>query len=112
MEDRSARAKEESQVKTTARGDRRQKDGPRLKFTRRLSKPGVDPFSIVEWEKRDAVIQGEGGKAVFEQLDVEFPTSWSQLATNVVTSKYFRGQLGTSKREQSVKQRRRASLFS
>jgi ribonucleoside-diphosphate reductase alpha chain len=64
----------------------------------------VDPFSSVEWEKRDAVIQGEGGKKVFEQCDVEFPAAWSQLATNVVTSKYFRGQLGTPKREHSVKQ--------
>ena len=76
----------------------------RLQFQRRLSTPGVDPFSTVDWERRDAVIQGEGGKAVFEQRDVEFPASWSQLATNVVTSKYFRGQLGTPQRETSVRQ--------
>jgi ribonucleoside-diphosphate reductase alpha chain len=76
----------------------------RLQFQRRLSTPGVDPFSTVDWEKRDAIIQGEGGKAVFEQCDVEFPASWSQLATNVVTSKYFRGQLGTPQRETSVRQ--------
>ena len=113
MEDRVARATNESPVAdeatqsaasdgTTApiaRGD-----GPRLSFSRRLSKPSVDPFSTVEWEKRDAVIQGEGGKTVFEQRDVEFPAAWSQLATNVVASKYFRGQLGTPKREQSVRQ--------
>jgi len=76
----------------------------RLRFSRRLSTAGVDPFSTVEWERRDAIIQGEGGKAVFEQLDVEFPTSWSQLATNVVVSKYFRGHLGTPQRETSVRQ--------
>ncbi len=75
-----------------------------LTFTRRLSREGVDPFSTVEWEIRDAVIQGEGGKAVFEQRDVEFPATWSQLATNVVASKYFRGHLGTDTRERSVRQ--------
>ena len=75
-----------------------------LRFTRRLSREGVDPFSTVEWERRDAVIQGEGGQAVFEQNDVEFPADWSLLATNVVTSKYFRGQLGTDSRETSVRQ--------
>ncbi len=77
---------------------------PSLRFRRRLSQQGVDPYSTVEWESRDAVIQGEGGKAVFEQKDVEFPAGWSQLATNVVASKYFRGHLGTPKREKSVRQ--------
>ncbi len=101
MEDRVARATEESQATDEIQA---QGEGPRLSFTRRLSKPRVDPFSTVEWEKRDAVIQGEGGKSVFEQRDVEFPAAWSQLATNVVASKYFRGQLGTPKRETSVRQ--------
>ncbi len=81
-----------------------QAPGAKLRFTRRLSRPGVEPYSTVTWEKRDAVIQGEGGKPVFEQLGVEFPASWSQLATNVVTSKYFRGQLGSPQRETSVRQ--------
>jgi len=76
----------------------------RLSFSRRLSKAGVDPLSTVEWELRDAVIQGEGGKIVFEQRGVEFPAAWSQLATNVVASKYFRGQLGSPQRESSVRQ--------
>ncbi|HIL13432.1 MAG TPA: vitamin B12-dependent ribonucleotide reductase [Deltaproteobacteria bacterium] len=75
-----------------------------LSFSRRLSSEGVDPWSTVEWEYRDALIQGEGGKAVFEQKGVEFPATWSQLATNVVTSKYFRGALGTDARETSVRQ--------
>jgi ribonucleoside-diphosphate reductase alpha chain len=80
------------------------KAGSRMRFQRRLSRAGVDPFSTVEWERRDAIIQGEGGKTVFEQRGVEFPTSWSQLATNVVTSKYFRGPLGKPQRETSVRQ--------
>ena len=75
-----------------------------LSFSRRLSSEGVDPWSTVEWEYRDALIQGEGGKAVFEQKGGEFPATWSQLATNVVTSKYFRGALGTDARETSVRQ--------
>ncbi len=78
--------------------------GRGLKFTRRLSKAGVEPWSTVDWEQRDALIQGEGGKAVFEQRGVEFPAGWSQLATNVVASKYFRGHLGSPQRETSVKQ--------
>ena len=61
------------------------------------------PFDAVEWERRDAVIAGEGS-IVFEQKDVEFPKSWSQLATNVVAQKYFRGALGTPEREYSLKQ--------
>jgi len=77
---------------------------PRLRFTRRLSAAGVDPYSTVEWTVRDAVIQGEGGRTVFEQKSVEFPSKWSQLATNVVASKYFRGQLGSPQRETSVRQ--------
>ena len=43
-------------------------------------------------------------RAVFEQIDVEVPKTWSQTATNVVVSKYFRGQLGTEERETSVRQ--------
>src|SRR5436190_2174100 len=65
---------------------------------------GQDPFDEVEWELRTAVISSETGQAVFEQRDVEFPKFWSQMATNVVASKYFRGQIGTPQREYSVKQ--------
>ena len=61
------------------------------------------PFDLVEWERRDAVIQGEGS-VVFEQKGVEFPKFWSQLATNVVAQKYFRGALGTPEREYSLRQ--------
>jgi ribonucleoside-diphosphate reductase alpha chain len=75
-----------------------------VKVKRFFTRPGVHPFAEVEWEKRSAVIFGEKGEIVFEQHDVEIPKAWSQLATNVVVSKYFRGSLGTPQREHSVKQ--------
>jgi ribonucleoside-diphosphate reductase alpha chain len=77
---------------------------PGLEFPRYFTLPGVDPFDEVEWEVRSAVIGNERGKVVFEQRDVEIPKTWSQQATNIVVSKYFRGQLGTPDRERSVKQ--------
>ena len=63
-----------------------------------------DPFAEVKWEKRDALISGADGQVIFEQRDVEVPSTWSQMATNVVVQKYFRGQLGTPGRETSVRQ--------
>ncbi len=75
-----------------------------LTFERRWTTPGVHPYDEVTWELRDASIANESGASVFEQTDVEVPESWSQLATNVVVSKYFRGHLGTPGRERSVKQ--------
>jgi ribonucleoside-diphosphate reductase alpha chain len=77
---------------------------PGLQIRRYFTDPGVDPFSEVEWELRTASITGEGGKVYFEQKDVEFPKSWSQLATNVVVQKYFRGAMDTPTRERSVRQ--------
>jgi ribonucleoside-diphosphate reductase alpha chain len=77
---------------------------PGLEFPRYFTLPGVDPFDEVEWEVRSAVIGNEKGKVVFEQRDVEIPKTWSQQATNIVVSKYFRGQLGTPERERSVRQ--------
>ncbi|HUP42615.1 MAG TPA: vitamin B12-dependent ribonucleotide reductase [Thermoanaerobaculia bacterium] len=75
-----------------------------LRFARRFTEEGVDPFDAVEWETRDAVIADEQGGVVFEQKGVEVPKAWSQTATNVVVSKYFRGQLGRPERETSVRQ--------
>jgi ribonucleoside-diphosphate reductase alpha chain len=75
-----------------------------LTWERRWTRPGIHPYDEVEWELRTAGISNESGKSVFEQKDVEVPVSWSQLATNVVVSKYFRGHLGTPERERSVKQ--------
>ena len=70
---------------------------------RRLTREGVHPFDEIEWELRDAVI-GDPANPAFEQRGVEFPRAWSQNATNIVAQKYFRGQLGTDRRENSVKQ--------
>ena len=75
-----------------------------LAIDRRFTRPGVHPFDEVEWELRAATITNEKGEVVFEQKDVEIPKSWSQMATNVVVSKYFRGQIGKPAREHSVKQ--------
>ena len=63
---------------------------PGLEFPRYFTLPGVDPFDEVDWEIRSAVIGNEKGQVVFEQRDVEIPRSWSQQATNIVVSKYFR----------------------
>jgi ribonucleoside-diphosphate reductase alpha chain len=63
-----------------------------------------DVFSTVEWEKRTAAITNDKGDVIFEQHDVEVPKAWSQLAVNVVVSKYFYGKMGTDQRETSVKQ--------
>src|SRR5947208_17162612 len=75
-----------------------------IRFERRYTTPRVHPFDAVEWELRDAVITNERGETVFEQRAVEMPKAWSQTATNVVVSKYFRGQIGTPQRERSVRQ--------
>jgi ribonucleoside-diphosphate reductase alpha chain len=76
-----------------------------LTFKRYFTTEGTHPFDEVDWEVRDAVIPNykEGGNA-FEQRDVEFPSTWSQNATNIVAQKYFRGTLGTPQRESSVRQ--------
>jgi ribonucleoside-diphosphate reductase alpha chain len=77
----------------------------RLSFKRHFTKEGTHPFDEVEWDIRDAIIPNfkEGGNA-FEQREVEFPKSWSQNATNIVAQKYFRGQLDSPDRENSVRQ--------
>jgi ribonucleoside-diphosphate reductase alpha chain len=75
-----------------------------LTFPRFFTEAGVDPFDEVAWENRTAAIGNERGEMVFEQRDVEIPSFWSQQATNIVVSKYFRGQIGTPERERSVRQ--------
>jgi len=69
-----------------------------------FTRAGVDVYDTCEWETRSAVISNERGDIVFEQKDVEMPKFWSQMATNVVVSKYFRGHLGTADRETSARQ--------
>jgi ribonucleoside-diphosphate reductase alpha chain len=77
--------------------------GEALSIERVFTTPGVHPFEEVQWELRDARI-GHGDRIAFEQTGVEFPSSWSQNATNIVAQKYFRGQIGHPERERSVKQ--------
>jgi ribonucleoside-diphosphate reductase alpha chain len=94
----------DSSVRARKNAETKARIVPGLEFPRYFTRPAVDPFDEVEWEVRSAVIGNEQGKVVFEQRDVEFPRAWSQQATNIVVSKYFRGQLGTPDRERSVKQ--------
>src|SRR5262245_57933124 len=88
-----------------AQSETREAGQPRgLRFGRFFTPPGSQAHDLVEWERRTASITNEKGAVIFEQKDVEVPRSWSQLATNVVAQKYFRGHLGTPEREDSVKQ--------
>ncbi len=77
----------------------------RIGLGRLFTSPGVDPYDEVVWERRDARITNwKDGSVAFEQIGVEFPTTWSVNATNIVTQKYFRGTLGTPEREDSLRQ--------
>src|SRR5438132_2026973 len=87
---------------STTNGHKRNRNG--LPWKRYFTKAGVPAFDEVQWETRSASITNEKGEVVFEQRDVEIPSTWSQVATNVVVSKYFRGVIGTPDRERSVKQ--------
>jgi ribonucleoside-diphosphate reductase alpha chain len=85
---------------------RRGKGGRKgLKMQRMFTRPGVHPYDEVRWERRDVVMTNwRDGSVNFEQRGVEFPESWSANAANIVTSKYFRGAIGTPQREWSLKQ--------
>src|ERR1700682_1842768 len=75
-----------------------------LTFRRLFTKPGVSPYSEVEWELRNAQITDSQGGVIFEQRNVEVPKDWSMTAANIVASKYFHGKLGSEERESSVRQ--------
>ena len=75
-----------------------------VRVTRHFTRPGESVWDSVEWELRTATIADDKGEILFEQKDVEVPKTWSQLATNVVVSKYFRGAVGQPGRETSVRQ--------
>ncbi|MEV8636981.1 vitamin B12-dependent ribonucleotide reductase [Streptosporangium sp. NPDC051023] len=86
-----------------ARGGKRSRKG--LKMKRIFTTPGVHPYDQVSWERRDVVMTNwRDGSINFEQRGVEFPESWSVNAANIVTTKYFRGAVGTPQREWSLKQ--------
>jgi ribonucleoside-diphosphate reductase alpha chain len=76
-----------------------------LRIERVWTTPGIHPYDEVTWERRDVVMTNwRDGSVNFEQRGVEFPSSWSVNASNIVTSKYFRGAVGTPQREWSLKQ--------
>src|SRR6202166_5034290 len=75
-----------------------------LPFRRLFTKPGVSPYSEVEWELRNAQITDSQGGIIFEQKNVEVPKDWSMTATNIVASKYLHGPIGTDERETGVRQ--------
>ncbi len=75
-----------------------------LTVERFFTTPGKHPFNKIKWELRDASIKDMSGNVVFSQQGVEVPSFWSQTATHIVVSKYFRGKLGTDRREKSAKQ--------
>ncbi|MFG1886048.1 vitamin B12-dependent ribonucleotide reductase [Micromonospora sp. NPDC049102] len=97
------RADEGGDGVTTSRS--RNKAGAGLKTERVWTTEGVHPYDEVSWERRDVVMTNwRDGSINFEQRGVEFPESWSVNAANIVTTKYFRGAVGTPEREWSLKQ--------
>ncbi|MBM9469225.1 vitamin B12-dependent ribonucleotide reductase [Nakamurella leprariae] len=93
---RSRRARSGAGQSTTSAG---------LRLERLFTTPGVHPYDEVTWERRDVVMTNwRDGSINFEQRGVEFPDFWSVNATNIVTSKYFRGAVGTPVRESSLRQ--------
>src|SRR5215475_9688970 len=90
---------------TTRKGKAAQAGRARLRMQRIHTTPGVHPYDQVTWERRDVVMTNwRDGSVNFEQHGVEFPDFWSVNATNIVTTKYFRGAVGTPQREWSLKQ--------
>ncbi|MCF6376414.1 vitamin B12-dependent ribonucleotide reductase [Nocardioides KLBMP 9356] len=91
-------------TETVSTGAARTK-GKGLKLERVFSTKGTHPYDAITWERRDVVQQNwKTGETVFEQRGVEFPDFWSVNASTIVTTKYFRGAVGTDAREWSLKQ--------
>ena len=96
-------SKTKSTTKTRTRRSASKSDA--LKIKQGFCPEGVqDPFETVTWDLRTAAIKDDKGNALFEQSNCEVPSTWSQLATNVVISKYFYGENDTEERETSVRQ--------
>lgn len=75
------------------------------RIKRYFSEIGVDPYETVQWERRDAKLTNFlDGSISFQQANIEFPTTWSATASNIVAQKYFRGALDTAGRESSLRQ--------
>jgi ribonucleoside-diphosphate reductase alpha chain len=76
-----------------------------LTMERIFTTPGTHPYDEVNWERRDVVMTNwRDGSVIFDQKGVEFPSFWSVNAANIVTTKYFRGAVGTEAREWSLRQ--------
>jgi ribonucleoside-diphosphate reductase alpha chain len=89
----------------TTQGSSRGRAPRGLTIERVYTTPGVHPYDEVSWERRDVVMTNwRDGSINFEQRGVEFPDFWSVNAANIVTTKYFRGAVGTPAREWSLKQ--------
>ncbi len=93
-------------TETANRADARKPGrGKGVPIERIYTTPGVHPYDEVTWQKRDVVQQNwKTGETIFEQRGVEFPDFWSVNASTIVTTKYFRGALGTPVRETGLKQ--------
>ena len=86
-------------------GARKSAKSKGVKIERIYTTPGVHPYDEVTWETRDVVQQNwKTGETIFEQRGVEFPDFWSVNASTIVTTKYFRGAVGTPERETGLKQ--------
>ncbi len=92
-----------AETRTTA--ERRPRVLPSVRFERVFTTEGVHPYDDVVWETRDVVqTNWKTNETVFEQRGVEFPDFWSVNAYTIVTTKYFRGAVGTEQREHSLRQ--------
>jgi ribonucleoside-diphosphate reductase alpha chain len=97
---RKGKATQATQASQTTQAGRAQ-----LRMQRIHTTPGVHPYDQVTWERRDVVMTNwRDGSINFEQHGVEFPDFWSVNAANIVTTKYFRGAVGSPQREWSLKQ--------
>ncbi len=92
-------------TETTNRSGAQRGEGHGVRVERIYTTPGVHPYDEVTWERRDVVqTNWKTGETIFEQRGVEFPDFWSVNAGTIVATKYFRGALGTDRRESSLRQ--------
>jgi ribonucleoside-diphosphate reductase alpha chain len=92
-----------TQEQVTKRQEQNRKpDSPTIE--RFFTKPNESPFDAAEWEYRSVKITDSKGNVIFQQDDVQAPSFWSQFATDIVVSKYFRGHVGSESRETSIAQ--------
>src|SRR5512133_1581918 len=94
-----------ARARTNGGSGRPAASGRGLRVERVWTTEGAHPYDEVTWERRDVVMTNwRDGSVNFEQRGVEFPDFWSVNAANIVTTKYFRGAVGTPQREWSLKQ--------